>query len=43
LVMAIDKFKDYFNLKTSPITENQYVEFDMENAIQEYDDVINNL
>lgn len=40
LVMAVEKFKDYFNLKISPLDEDQHVEFDMESAIQEYDTII---
>ena len=41
LMMAIDKFNDYFSLKISPPNENNYIEFDMENAIQEYESIIN--
>jgi len=40
LVMAIDKFKDYFNLKISPSHDNQNVEFDMEAAVYDYDCLI---
>jgi len=40
LIMGIDKFKDYYNLKISPQNENQNIEFDMESAVQEYDSII---
>jgi len=40
LIHAVDKFKDYFNLKVSPANENQNVEFDMEDAVQEYNSFI---
>ncbi|WP_411894453.1 NAD(P)H-dependent oxidoreductase subunit E [Winogradskyella sp. A2] len=39
LIYAMDKFKDYFNLKLSP-NDDQNVEFDMEDAVQEYDSFI---
>jgi [NiFe] hydrogenase diaphorase moiety large subunit len=40
LMMAVDKFPDYFNVKISPSKESQNVEFDMENAIHEFDSLI---
>ncbi|MFD0762639.1 NAD(P)H-dependent oxidoreductase subunit E [Lutibacter aestuarii] len=40
LMMAIDKFPDYFNIKIAPSNEDQHVEFDMENAIHEFDSII---
>jgi [NiFe] hydrogenase diaphorase moiety large subunit len=40
LMMAVDKFPDYFNVKISPSNENLNVEFDMENAIHEFDSLI---
>lgn len=40
LVMAVDKFKEYFDLKISPLNENQNIEFDMEAAINDYDNFI---
>jgi [NiFe] hydrogenase diaphorase moiety large subunit len=40
LMMAVDKFPDYFNVKISPSNESQNVEFDMENAIHEFDSLI---
>lgn len=42
LTTSIDKFKDYYNLKVLNENENQNVEFDMENAIQDFDSVIKN-
>ncbi|AMC10482.1 hypothetical protein Lupro_04090 [Lutibacter profundi] len=39
---AIEKFNDYFKLKILNEDESQNVEFDMENAIQEFDSVIKN-
>ena len=42
LSTAIEKFNDYFKLKILNEYENQNVEFDMENAIQEFDSVIKN-
>jgi [NiFe] hydrogenase diaphorase moiety large subunit len=38
--MAIDKFIDYFNLKTIEIDSRKNVEFDMEEAVFEYDKLI---
>ncbi|WP_299365781.1 NAD(P)H-dependent oxidoreductase subunit E [Winogradskyella sp.] len=40
LLHAVDKFKDYFNLKISPTSEHLNVEFDMEDAVQEFDSFI---
>ncbi len=40
LMMAVDKFPNYFNVKISPSSEDQNVEFDMENAIHEFDSLI---
>lgn len=40
LIYSIDKFKDYFNLKIAPSNEFQNVEFDMEDAIHEFDSII---
>lgn len=40
LIMATEKFKDYFNIKIAPNNENKHVEFDMENAIYEFDSLI---
>lgn len=40
--MAIDKFEDYFNLKVTKCDENCNVEFDMENAVFDYDSLIKN-
>lgn len=40
LIMATEKFKDYFNVKIAPNNGNQNVEFDMENAIYEFDSLI---
>ena len=37
---AIDKFEDYFNLKVATCSDNCNVEFDMENAVFEYDALI---
>jgi len=42
LIYSIDKFKDYFDLKVAPTSEFQNVEFDMEDAIHEFDTVIKN-
>jgi [NiFe] hydrogenase diaphorase moiety large subunit len=42
LIMAIDKFEDYFSLKVSSNDENYNVEFDMENAVFDYDYLIKN-
>ena len=38
--MALDKFKDYFELKVMSCDTNCNVEFDMEAAIYEYDALI---
>lgn len=40
LMFAVDKFQDYFNVKISPSNEFQNVEFDMEDAIHEFDTII---
>jgi [NiFe] hydrogenase diaphorase moiety large subunit len=40
LIYSIDKFKDYFDLKVAPESELQNVEFDMEDAIHEFDTII---
>jgi [NiFe] hydrogenase diaphorase moiety large subunit len=40
--MATSKFKDYFNLKILKDNDNPNVEFDMENAIQDFDNIIKN-
>lgn len=40
LIMALDKFNEYFNLITMDENQNQNVEFDMEYATKEYDDLI---
>lgn len=37
---AVDKFKDYFNVKIAPANFNKTVEFDMEDAIHEFDSII---
>jgi [NiFe] hydrogenase diaphorase moiety large subunit len=41
LMMAVDKFNDYFNLKVTACTDNCNVEFDMQRAVYEYDLIIN--
>ncbi|MDV7188231.1 NAD(P)H-dependent oxidoreductase subunit E [Lutibacter sp. TH_r2] len=41
-ITAIDKFRDYFNLKVSVCGEDCNIEFDMEKAVTEYDDLIHN-
>ena len=41
-VMALDKFEDYFNMKIINSNENQNVEFDMVNAVFDYDYLIKN-
>jgi len=41
LIMAIDKFEDYFNIKVTSCSDNCNVEFDMQNAVYEYDQLIN--
>lgn len=38
--MAIDKFKDYFNSKVTNCNEECTIEFDMKNAVYEYDTLI---
>lgn len=40
IIFSLDKFKDYFNLKIAPSNEFQNVEFDMEDAIHEFDSII---
>ncbi len=40
LIYSLEKFKDYFDLKIAPTSEFQNVEFDMEDAIHEFDTVI---
>ncbi|REE82325.1 [NiFe] hydrogenase diaphorase moiety large subunit [Lutibacter oceani] len=40
VTMAVDKFKDYFNVKIAPSNFNKTVEFDMEDAIHEFDSII---
>ena len=40
LMLAVDKFQDYFDVKTAPSNEEKNVEFDMENAIHEFDSII---
>ncbi len=40
LMQSIDKFKDYFNIKIAPTNVDQHVEFDMEDAIHEFDSII---
>lgn len=40
--MAIDKFKEYFNLKVTPTEINHRVEFDLESAVYDYDQLIKN-
>jgi len=42
LIMAIDKFEDNFNLKVPSYDDNCNVEFDMENAVFDYDYLIKN-
>ncbi|SNR39808.1 NAD(P)H-dependent oxidoreductase subunit E [Lutibacter flavus] len=37
---AVDKFKDYFNVKIAPANFDKTVEFDMEDAIHEFDSII---
>jgi len=41
IIMAVDKFNDYFNLKVTTCTDNCNVEFDMQNAVYDYDSIIN--
>lgn len=38
--IAIDKFEDYFKLKTIELEDNNNVEFDMEEAVFDYDKLI---
>jgi [NiFe] hydrogenase diaphorase moiety large subunit len=40
LMMALDKFPEYFNIKIAPTNQDQNVEFDMENATHEFDSII---
>ncbi|MEX1381793.1 NAD(P)H-dependent oxidoreductase subunit E [Lutibacter sp.] len=40
LIYSLDKFKEYFNLKIAPDSELQFVEFDMEAAVSEFDSII---
>lgn len=40
LVHSINKFKDYYDLKVAPASEFLNVEFDMEDAIHEFDSLI---
>ena len=40
LIMATEKFKEYFNVKIAPNDGSQNVEFDMEAAIHEFDNLI---
>ncbi len=40
LIYSFDKFKSYFDLKIAPESELQNVEFDMEDAVQEFDTYI---
>jgi [NiFe] hydrogenase diaphorase moiety large subunit len=40
LMMSVDKFKEYFNVKIAPSNGDQHVEFDMEDAIHEFDSII---
>jgi len=40
LMMAIDKFPEYFNIKIAPANLDQHVEFDMEEATHEFDSFI---
>lgn len=40
LIYSFDKFKTYFDLKVAPTSELQNVEFDMEDAVQEFDTYI---
>jgi [NiFe] hydrogenase diaphorase moiety large subunit len=41
LMMSVDKFNDYFNLKVETCSDNCNVEFDMQNAVYDYDLIIN--
>ena len=40
LIYSLEKFKDYFDLKIAPNSEFQNVEFNMEDAIHEFDTII---
>lgn len=40
LMFAVDKFQNYFEVKTAPSNTHKNVEFDMENAIHEFDSLI---
>jgi len=40
LIYSLEKFEDYFDLKVAPTSEFQNVEFDMEDAIHEFDTII---
>jgi len=40
LMLAVEKFENYFDVKTAPLNEEKNVEFDMENAIHEFDSLI---
>ncbi len=40
--IAIDKFDDYFNLKVTTCSDNCNIEFDMEQAISDYEHVVKN-
>jgi len=40
LLFTVEKFKDYLDLKLVPPNENKNVEFDMEDAVEEYDSFI---
>lgn len=40
LMHAVDKFQDYFQVKIAPSNKEKNVEFDMENAIHEFDSLI---
>ena len=40
LVHSLNKFKDYYDLKVAPASEFLNVEFDMEDAIHEFDSLI---
>lgn len=40
IIHSLNKFEDYFNLKIAPTNELQNVEFDMEDAIHEFDSII---
>ena len=40
LIYSFDKFKTYFDLKVAPTSQLQNVEFDMEDAVQEFDTYI---